>query len=124
MLTVRDSHTAFGIALIATVLAVAWAHHSSVTISSDPAAQDTQPRAVAAHPVAVLAWAQANCDPRLALKPGAPRTHSEILFEVAAALDAARAKRGAADVCRDAIALSASVATRNGAGVLSTALND
>lgn len=60
--------------------------------------------AAADHPVAVLAWAQLHCNPALALRADAHRTHTEILLRVAAAYDQARSWRSLDDVCRDAIA--------------------
>ena len=56
------------------------------------------------HPVAALAWARANCDAQLSIKPGAHLEHAEVLMRVAAVLDQARAAYPLADVCRDAIA--------------------
>ena len=70
-----------------------------------PSASVPAERFVAAdHPVAVLAWAKANCNDGLALRAGAHRTHAEILMRVAAAYDHARSRRGLEDVCREAIA--------------------
>lgn len=69
--------------------------------------------APAEHPVAVLAWAKANCYPGLALREGAHPTHPEILLEVAGAFETARTWRKIADLCHDALVMAEGVAARD-----------
>ena len=61
---------------------------------------------VADHPVAVLAWAKLNCYDELALRPGAPKTHPEILLQVSGTYEAARSKRKIAVLCAEAMAIA------------------
>jgi hypothetical protein len=56
-----------------------------------------------ANPAAVLAWAKVNCFAELELKANAPRTHMEIILQVAANFDAESRRRGIADVCAEAL---------------------
>ncbi len=62
-----------------------------------------------ANPAAVLAWAKANCDSGLELASGAPRTHMDIILQVAATYDAEGRRRGVAAVCADALAATSSI---------------
>ena len=118
MMRTLDRTTAIGTALTVIILAVVW---------TQPARRSHAPAYGAAslradtHPVAALAWAQANCNPSLTLKPGTPRTQSDILYEVAAALDAERSRRGLRSVCDEAIAASRDVSVILDAPALSTA---
>jgi hypothetical protein len=64
-------------------------------------------------PVAAFAWAQANCDPPLTVRPGTPRVQAEDLFRVAATYDAERRAHGAARACR--LAQHAAVSVTDGA---------
>jgi hypothetical protein len=68
------------------------------------------PKSGPAFPIAALAWAQANCDSALALRPGTPRIQAEDLMRAAAAYDADREAHGLAHVCRQATAVAAPVA--------------
>ena len=58
---------------------------------------------LADHPVAVLAWAKANCYDGLVLRSDAPRTHSEILLQVAGIFQAVKSKRKIAALCAEAL---------------------
>jgi hypothetical protein len=62
------------------------------------------------HPVAVLAWAQANCKDAPELRSDAPRTHTDTILAVAGELDAARRNRPLAALCAEAMAIAAPVA--------------
>lgn len=62
------------------------------------------------HPVAALAWSEANCESRLAIRPGTPRLQTEDLIELSAAFDEMARKQGRDIACAKAIALAASIA--------------
>ena len=63
------------------------------------------------HPVAVLAWAKANCYDGLMIRADAPRTHPEILLQVAGVLEIAKSKRKIAALCAEALAIAKPVTT-------------
>lgn len=71
----------------------------------------TQPsRGDRQHPVAALAWSEANCDSRLAIRPGTPRLQTEDLIELSAAFDEMARRKGHTIACATALALAAPVA--------------
>ena len=71
----------------------------------------TQPsRGDRQHPVAALAWSEANCDSRLAIRPGTPRLQTEDLIELSAAFDEMARRQGHTIACATALALATPVA--------------
>jgi hypothetical protein len=62
------------------------------------------------HPVAALAWANANCGAELKLRPGTPRLQAEDLLAMTATIDAAEQQSGRSRICSIAIALATPVA--------------
>ncbi len=109
MLKTFERTAAIGTALIIIVVGVAWAMPVDKRLGAGSAPEGAARHRIVAHPVAALAWAQANCDSRLMLRPGTPRTQSEILYEVAAAFDAGRTWRSLGDICKAALAASRDV---------------
>lgn len=61
---------------------------------------------LADHPVAVLAWAKANCYDGLVLRSDAPRTHPEILLQVVGKFEAEKNKRKISALCAEALAIA------------------
>jgi hypothetical protein len=88
--------TALGLFAVLAGLAVAWS-----PVTKSPERFD-----VSAHPVAVLAWAKANCYDELTLRADAPKTHPEILLQVSGSHDAAKSKRQIAALCAEAMAIA------------------
>lgn len=91
--------TALGGLAVAAALAGIWSSQAPRIVSP-----------YARHPVAVLAWAQANCKNVPALRTDAPRTHTDTILEVAGMLDVAKTSRPLAELCADALRIVAPVA--------------
>jgi len=71
----------------------------------------TQPsRTDRLHPVAALAWSEANCDSHFAIRPGTPRLQMEDLIEFSASFDEMARKQGHDIACAKAFALAAPIA--------------
>ncbi len=112
-----SSAQGWGLALAAPALALAMTLTAAVPpLTSRPklgpdgtSAAHHELNLAAANPAAVLAWAKANCFSGLELSTDAPRTQLEIILQVAATYDAESRRRGAADVCAEALAATASI---------------
>jgi hypothetical protein len=62
------------------------------------------------HPVAALAWSQANCESRASLLPGTPKLQMEDLIEIASTFDEIERREGHETACTTAEKLAAAVA--------------